>query len=46
MPLCDNCKRELDEFGAILLSPPGKDNTVKKHHLCKDCYLKIADNFQ
>jgi len=36
-PKCDKCKKELKEFGGILLSPP-KKNMVKKFHLCKQCY--------
>jgi len=39
-PVCDRCKKELNDFGAILFSPPrGKD--VKKFHICKDCYNQI-----
>lgn len=41
-PKCDKCKEELKEFGAILLSPPDKRNTVKKFHLCKKCYKSIV----
>ena len=37
-PKCDRCRKELKEFGAILLSPPDKKNTVKKFHLCVLCY--------
>lgn len=37
-PTCDRCKKELTEFGAILLSPPDKDNKVIKFHICKACY--------
>ena len=44
-PICDGCKKELNEFGAILLSPPNKNNEVKKFHLCKDCYKKIINSF-
>ncbi|MEI6627542.1 MAG: hypothetical protein WCL61_03020 [bacterium] len=40
-PICDKCKKELTEFGGILLSPP-KENMVKKFHLCQECYNKIA----
>ena len=40
-PQCDKCKKELKEFGAILLSPPGKKNLVRKFHLCKKCYRQI-----
>jgi len=36
------CGNELTEFGGILLSPPLKDNTVVKSHLCVDCYGEIA----
>jgi len=42
-PKCDFCKRELKKFGAILLSPPNKNN-VKKFHICRKCY-KIMINF-
>lgn len=37
-PVCDKCKKELDEFGAILFSPPDEKSFVKKWHLCKECY--------
>ena len=40
-PVCDKCGKELVEFGALLFSPPNEDNSVKKFHLCKDCYNKI-----
>jgi hypothetical protein len=40
-PKCDFCNCELNEFGAILLSPPNKHNLVKKLHLCVSCYKKI-----
>ena len=40
-PTCDICKKELKDFGGILLSPPVK-NEVKKYHICKACY-KILD---
>jgi hypothetical protein len=39
-PKCDKCGKELTDFGGILLSPP-KGNTVKKFHLCKNCYREI-----
>jgi len=43
MPFCKICKNELNEFGAILLSPPDSNNKVKKFHLCVKCFnnLKI-----
>jgi len=39
-PICDSCKKELVDYGALLFSPP-KKNSVKKYHLCKECYRKI-----
>ena len=45
-PMCDKCKNELTEFGGILLSPPTKENFVKKFHLCKNCYEKIIKDFK
>ena len=40
-PNCDKCKKELNEFGGILLSPPDNDRKVTKYHLCKKCYEEI-----
>ena len=45
-PKCDKCGKEFKEFGAILLSPPNKQNTVKKFHLCKVCYGEIRKKLQ
>ena len=39
-PICDICKKELKEFGAILLSPPNND-LVRKYHICIDCFNKM-----
>jgi hypothetical protein len=39
-PICDYCKKELTDFGAILLSPPD-GLIVKKYHICLCCYEKI-----
>jgi len=41
-PKCNMCKKELEDFGGILLSPPSKEEMVRKFHLCKKCYEKIA----
>jgi hypothetical protein len=41
-PICDMCGKELEEFGAIVLSPPDEANSVKKYHLCVECYQKLA----
>lgn len=40
-PKCEKCGKELQEFGAILLSPPNISNMVVKYHICRDCYEKI-----
>ncbi|MEK6959056.1 MAG: hypothetical protein AABW59_03370 [archaeon] len=40
-PVCDFCKLELNDFGAILFSPPSGNN-VKKFHVCKKCYEHLA----
>lgn len=41
-PKCDRCKRELTSFGGILLSPPDRDEMVRKYHLCRACYELIV----
>lgn len=40
-PLCEICKKELNDFGAILLSPPDNSNQVEKKHICKECYNQL-----
>lgn len=48
-PICFQCEKELDNFGAILLSPPSTNSEafawqgVVKMHLCKDCYFLILN---
>lgn len=42
-PICEGCKKELNDFGAILFSPPN-GNDVKKYHLCNECYKKIKED--
>jgi hypothetical protein len=44
-PVCDICKQELLEFGALLFSPPNNKNEVRKYHLCKKCYLEIIKKY-
>lgn len=44
-PVCDRCKKELNDFGAILFSPP-KGKNVKKFHICGECYEKIKDEWK
>lgn len=46
-PKCDRCKKELKDYGGILLSPPDAKSMVKKFHICKPCYqilLKDINN--
>lgn len=45
-PICDKCKKELEDFGGILLSPPNQESQVKKFHLCKNCYQEIIERFE
>lgn len=40
-PICAICDKELEEFGAILLSPPDKSGKVEKFHICRECYGEI-----
>ncbi|MCX9013047.1 MAG: hypothetical protein OIN66_18255 [Candidatus Methanoperedens sp.] len=44
-PVCDKCKKELGDFGAILFSPPDENNKVVKFHLCRACYEEIVNSF-
>ncbi len=45
-PTCDSCKKELMEYGAILLSPPSRANMVRKYHVCKKCYQSMLARFK
>ncbi len=45
-PKCDMCGNELTEFGAILLSPPDDASTVKKFHICVNCYAKLLEKMK
>jgi len=36
-PPCAKCDKELEEFGAIVVSPP-LGGTHDKYHLCVVCY--------
>ena len=44
-PTCDFCKKELDDFGGILFSPP-ENGLVKKFHVCRDCYADLVKNIK
>jgi len=45
-PICNFCNQELNEFGAILLSPPDERSNVKKYHVCKRCYQRITEKLR
>jgi len=45
-PKCNICKEELQDYGAILFSPPDKKSTVKKYHICLKCFKKIKKLFK
>ena len=45
-PICDKCKQELEDFGALLFSPPNSENNVKKFHLCKNCYEETRKDLE
>ena len=45
-PICDKCKKDLGEFGALLFSPPDEKNYVKKFHLCKNCYNSLVQKLE
>ncbi len=40
-PNCAKCGKELEEFGALLFSPPTGENKVDKFHLCVDCFRSL-----
>lgn len=39
-PHCDACKKELEQFGALVIGPPDETNLVTKSHICRDCYAR------
>jgi len=43
-PKCDICGKELEDYGALLLSPPAQGK-VKKIHICKECYNKLKEEY-
>lgn len=45
-PNCNKCKKELKDFGGILLSPPDRLSMVKKFHICKKCYGGIKKDLK
>lgn len=45
-PVCDLCREELKDFGALLFSPPNSQSEVKKFHVCKPCYKKLLAEYK
>lgn len=37
-PKCILCKKELKNYGGLLISPPNKKKMHRKEHLCILCY--------
>ncbi len=44
-PKCDICKKELDDYGGLLFSPPNSKGEVKKFHICSGCFGKLKENY-
>ena len=42
-PICDVCENELDDYGALLFSPPNESGCCVKRHICKGCYIKLLE---
>ena len=38
---CIKCGNELDDMGAVILSPPWSDRRVTKSHLCTTCWDRL-----
>jgi hypothetical protein len=45
-PKCDMCGMELNDFGGLLFSPPDANNTVKKYHICKECFSELETDLK
>ena len=43
---CVKCKKELDEQGGLLFSPPHTFGSIEKHHLCVDCYWLVREEIE
>lgn len=38
---CCKCAKQIISPGALLFSPPDKDSSCRKEHICEDCYVRI-----
>ncbi len=45
-PVCDMCGIELDRFGGLLFSPPGRSGKVRKYHICNLCFKKLESDIR
>ena len=45
-PKCDLCKIELEDYGALLFSPPDGEGMTLKNHICKGCYDKLKKEYE
>lgn len=43
-PKCNICNKELNDYGALLFSPP-EEEKVRKIHICKECYNKLKEDY-
>ncbi len=37
---CNICNSLLDTLGALIFSPPSRNNAVRKYHICSACYYQ------
>ena len=45
-PKCSKCNKWLNNFGALLFSPPCGDSKVTKYHICVDCWDSVESFIQ
>lgn len=36
--VCNQCKEELRETGALIFNPPDDEGGCKKYHICRECW--------
>ena len=48
-PICAKCRKEINEFGGLIFSPPNVKSIendcaiVQKIHICTHCFTKLMD---
>ena len=51
-PVCEMCETPLQDYGAILISPPHGvvhnkgDQTVSKYHICVACWPELIERLK